>query len=136
MPRAWRGWRSGLRRARPQPNVAIKISDLVAYDQSSDDRQRWRVVTRSPAIEAFGTGDRWFASDFPVAACTRPFDEVFDSFKAITADLSRAEQASALHDNACRFYRLDSGSPRHGLANPTGERGRGSAIRKGRFRRR
>ena len=74
-----------------------------------------RVVTVA-CIEAFGTERSMFASDFPVAGLYASFDEVFDSFKTITADFSPAEQAALFHDNARRFYRLDSGSPADRLA--------------------
>ena len=34
------------------------------------------------------------------------YDEVFDSFKTIVADLTPAEQRRLFHDNAVRLYRV------------------------------
>ena len=70
-----------------------------------------------------------FASDFPVAGLHASFDQVWDGFKAITADLTPAEQRALFHDNARRLYRLDliSGAP---LA-PTAAAAPGSARRTG-----
>lgn len=47
-----------------------------------------------------------FASDFPVAGLHSSFDEVFDSFKAITAEYTPDEWACFSHDSAQRIYRV------------------------------
>ena len=98
-------WRDGLRELGKRPNVAIKISDLVAYDHDWTLESLGMVVRH--CIDCFGTGRAMFASDFPVAGLHASFDEVFDSFKTITADFSPAEQRQLFHDNARRIYRLD-----------------------------
>ena len=98
-------WRKGLGALARQPNVAIKISDLVAYDHDWT-LDSLRMVTIA-CIEAFGVERSMFASDFPVAGLYASFDEVFDSFKTITAGFSHADQAALFHDNARRFYRLE-----------------------------
>ena len=101
-------WRKGLAALGRQPNVAIKISDLVAYDHD------WTLDSlRTVAlhcIDSFGTGRAMFASDFPVAGLHASFDEVFNSFKAITAGFSPEEQAALFHDNAARIYRINLSS--------------------------
>ena len=97
-------WRKGLAEIGRQPNVAIKISDLVAYDNDwTLDSLRAVVLS---CIDAFGPGRSLFASDFPVAGLHASFDEVFDSFKTITAGFSPTEQAALFHDNAARLYRV------------------------------
>jgi predicted TIM-barrel fold metal-dependent hydrolase len=97
-------WRRGLRALAAQPNVRIKISDLVAYDHD------WTLESLRPVvlecIEAFGTDRAMFASDFPVAGLHATYDQVFGSFKAIVADFSPAEQRCLFHDNAQRDYRI------------------------------
>jgi predicted TIM-barrel fold metal-dependent hydrolase len=97
-------WRRGLRALAAQPNVRIKISDLVAYDHD------WTLESLRPVvlecIEAFGTDRAMFASDFPVAGLHATYDQVFASFKTIVADLSSAEQRCLFHDNAQRDYRI------------------------------
>jgi predicted TIM-barrel fold metal-dependent hydrolase len=97
-------WRRGLRALAAQPNVRIKISDLVAYDHD------WTLESLRPVvlecIEAFGTDRAMFASDFPVAGLHATYDQVFGSFKTIVADLSPVEQRCLFHDNAQRDYRI------------------------------
>jgi predicted TIM-barrel fold metal-dependent hydrolase len=97
-------WRAGLKLLAAQPNVAIKISDLVAYDRD------WTLESLRPVvlacIDAFGTERAMFGSDYPVAGLMATFDEVYDTFKAIVADFSPAEQRRLFHDNAQRIYRI------------------------------
>ena len=85
-------------------NVAVKISDLGAYDHN------WTTESTRPfirhTIDAFGTERCMFASDFPVAALHGGADAIYDSFKTIVADLTAEEQRALFHDNAVRFYRL------------------------------
>jgi predicted TIM-barrel fold metal-dependent hydrolase len=100
-------WRLGLRRLAAQPNVAIKISDLVAYDH------HWTLDSLRPVvlacIDAFGPARCLFGSDFPVAGLHATFDQCFASFKAIVAGFTAAEQRAMFHDNAIREYRIDTG---------------------------
>ena len=97
-------WRRGLRALAAEPNVRIKISDLVAYDH------HWTIESLRPivleCIEAFGTERAMFASDFPVAGLHATYDQVFESFKTIVADLTPEEQRRLFHDNAKRDYRI------------------------------
>ena len=97
-------WRAGMSALAGAANVAVKISDLGAYDHD------WTTESTRPfirhTIEAFGTGRCMFASDFPVAALHGGADAIYDSFKTIVADLSEDEQRALFHDNAVRFYRL------------------------------
>jgi predicted TIM-barrel fold metal-dependent hydrolase len=97
-------WRRGLKALAAQPNVAIKISDLVAYDND------WTLESLRPVvlacIEAFGTGRAMFGSDAPVMALWASYDEVFSTFKTIVADFSPDEQRALFHDNAARLYRI------------------------------
>jgi predicted TIM-barrel fold metal-dependent hydrolase len=99
-------WRRGLRALAAEPNVRIKISDLVAYDH------HWTIESLRPivleCIEAFGTERAMFASDFPVAGLHATYDQVFESFKTIVADLTPEEQRRLFHDNARRDYRIET----------------------------
>ena len=97
-------WRRGLGLLAAQPNVAVKISDLVAYDH------HWTLDSLRPVvlacIDAFGTDRAMFASDFPVAGLHATYDQAYDAFKTIVAGFSAAEQRRLFHDNAARLYRL------------------------------
>lgn len=109
-----RRWRDGLAELARQPNVVIKISDLVAYDHD------WTLDSLRPVvlhcIDCFGPERAMFGSDFPVAGLHATFDEVYDSFKAITADFSAHEQSALFYDTASRVYRLHDVSPPRRLA--------------------
>ncbi|MGO4124535.1 amidohydrolase [Inquilinus sp. YAF38] len=103
-PEGMARWRTGLAALGREPNVHLKISDLVAYDHDwTPDSLRDVVLT---CLDAFGPGRSIFASDFPVAGLHASFDQVWDGFKAFTADLTPAEQRALFHDNARRLYRL------------------------------
>ena len=97
-------WRAGMSALAGAENVAVKISDLGAYDHD------WTTESTRPfvrhTIDAFGTARCMFASDFPVAGLHGGADAVYESFKTIVADLAPAEQRALFHDNAVRFYRL------------------------------
>ncbi|MER9657496.1 amidohydrolase family protein [Mesorhizobium sp. M0152] len=97
-------WRDGLRLSE-HDNVAIKISDLVAYDHDWTLDSLRPVVLR--CIDCFGTGRAMFGSDFPVAGLHSSFDDIYDGFKTITADFSADEQTALFYGNAKRIYRLD-----------------------------
>ena len=103
-----RAWRDGLAALARNPNVRIKISDLVAYDPD------WTLASLAAVIEAclerFGPSRAMFASDFPVAGLHASFDDVWNSFRAITAPLSAGEQRALFFGTAVETYRL------HGLA--------------------
>ena len=102
-------WRSGLRALAAAPNVAIKISDLVAYDRD------WTFESLNPVIrhciDCFGVDRAMFASDLPVARLNATFDEIYDTFFAAVADLSEDEQRALFFDTARRLYRLDEVPP-------------------------
>jgi predicted TIM-barrel fold metal-dependent hydrolase len=54
-----------------------------------------------------------FASDFPVAGLHASFDDVYRSFKTITAQLSTDEQHALFFATAERIYRLGEFSSAH-----------------------
>jgi predicted TIM-barrel fold metal-dependent hydrolase len=98
-------WRTGLQLLGAQPNVAIKISNLGAYDpqwtyDSLRDVTLW-------CIECFGPGRSLFATDYPVARMQMTYDEVYGTFKRIAEAFTPAEQRAMFHDNARRAYRFD-----------------------------
>jgi predicted TIM-barrel fold metal-dependent hydrolase len=100
-----RRWRNGLASLARAQNVALKISDLVAYDHDWTPESLEPVVRH--CIDCFGTARTMFASDFPVAGLHASFDQIFDGFRAFTADLSDSEQSALFYDNAKRIYRFD-----------------------------
>lgn len=100
-------WRSGLRALGREPNVRLKISDLVAYDND------WTLESLRAVIEhgldCFGPACAMFASDFPVAGLHASFDEVYAVFRTVAAPLSLDEQRALFFTTANETYRLGMG---------------------------
>ena len=98
-------WRAGMAALSAAPNVAVKISDLCAYDHD------WTVASFRPiildTIEWFGVARCMFASDLPVVALHGGADKIYAAFKEIVTAFSADEQRVLFHDNAAKFYRLD-----------------------------
>lgn len=98
-------WRSGLRALGREPNVRLKISDLVAYDND------WTPESLAPVIEhcldCFGPSRAMFASDFPVAGLHASFDEIYHVFRRLAAALSLDEQQALFFTTANETYRLE-----------------------------
>ncbi len=97
-------WRSGLSELSSAPNIAIKISDPVAYDH------HWTVDSLRMVIDhciaCFGPQRAMFASDFPVAGLHADFDALYGAFRTIAASHSHDEQEALFFSTANRIYRL------------------------------
>ncbi|MFT3974055.1 MAG: amidohydrolase family protein [Amaricoccus sp.] len=97
-------WRRGLALLGAEPNVRLKISDLVAYDND------WTFDSLHPVVEhclaSFGPSRCMFASDFPVAGLHATFDEVYGVFRRVAEPLSEDEQRALFFTTANDTYRL------------------------------
>ncbi len=97
-------WRHGLQSLGAEPNVRLKISDLVAYDND------WTFESLQPVVEhcldCFGASRCMFASDFPVAGLHASFDEVYGVFRKAAEPLSIDEQRALFFITANDTYRL------------------------------
>lgn len=99
---AWRDAMAGLAQC---PNVSVKISGLGQPGQRwTAQANRWIVLT---TIDLFGTERAMFASNFPVDSLCATFDDIYDGFFEIVADLTPAEQRRLFHDNARACYAAD-----------------------------
>ncbi|MBB5043526.1 amidohydrolase family protein [Shinella fusca] len=100
-------WRSGLRALGREPNVRLKISDLVAYDNDWTPESLGPVI--SHCLDCFGPARAMFASDFPVAGLHATFDAVYAVFRDLAAPLSPDEQRAIFFTTADEAYRLGMG---------------------------
>jgi predicted TIM-barrel fold metal-dependent hydrolase len=57
-------------------------------------------------IELFGVGRCMFESDFPVDKASCSYTVLWNAFKRLTTDYSKAERSALFCDTAMRFYRL------------------------------
>ena len=97
-------WRDGMEAlAGLGPNVACKLSGLAMPlgSMAVDALRPWL----EHAIEAFGTDRCLFASNFPVDAMHGTFDELYDTFTAVTAGLGPEARDRLFAANAERIYR-------------------------------
>lgn len=99
-----RRWREGLASVARAGNVAIKISDPVAYDPDWTFSSLADVMLR--AIDAFGPARSLFASDHPVAQLHIGFAEWVEVFQRVAERFYADEQRAMFHDNAVAYYRM------------------------------
>jgi len=99
-------WKDALTAFADNPNTAIKISGIgqpgVAWTAETN---RYVVQT---CIEIFGVDRAMFASNFPVDRLAGSFSDIFDGFAEIVSDLNEADRRKLFHDNAARYYAIDT----------------------------
>ena len=96
-------WGEAMERFAGQPNTAVKISGICVPDQTWTPALNRHVVLET--IRIFGVERCMFASNFPVDGLWASFDEIFEGFKAITAEFSSVDRRKLFHDNALHTYR-------------------------------
>ncbi|GAB2179281.1 amidohydrolase family protein [Dongia sp. agr-C8] len=99
-------WRADIKALAALPNVAAKISGVVAYADPN-----WTVDDLRPfvehVIESFGWDRVVWGSDWPVCTLTADLGRWVDATRAIIAGESESHQAKLLDGNARRIYRLN-----------------------------
>ncbi|MBV9749057.1 MAG: amidohydrolase family protein, partial [Acetobacteraceae bacterium] len=76
-------WQEAVRQLGREPNVAIKVSSVAGYDPNPTYESVRAVALH--CIECFGTDRTVLATDWPVASMAASFDEIYGTFKRITA---------------------------------------------------
>ena len=104
--RALDPWRAEIAALARRPNVACKISGLVAYA----DPEHWSSQDLRPFVEhviaVFGWERVVWGSDWPVCTLTADLTRWVATTHALLDGTSADEKAQLLHANAARFYRL------------------------------
>jgi predicted TIM-barrel fold metal-dependent hydrolase len=98
-------WREGIGAlAGLGDNVVCKLSGLAMPfgSMSVDALAPWLEY----AIEVFGVDRCMFASNFPVDAMYGTFDDLYNTFDAVTAGLDEESRRKLFADNAARVYRF------------------------------
>ncbi|MEW5974386.1 MAG: amidohydrolase [Acidobacteriota bacterium] len=100
-------WREHIHRISSLPNVACKISGLVAYA----DPERWTPEDLRPfvehAIACFGWDRIMFGSDWPVCSLSAPLKRWVDTLTVLTQDADPVDRIKLFSENARRVYRLE-----------------------------
>jgi predicted TIM-barrel fold metal-dependent hydrolase len=102
-PEGLAGWRRALEQLAREPNVRLKISGIGVPGVPWTAALNGAIVR--DAIAIFGARRAMFASNFPVDKITATFDEIFDGFIAITAELDEADRRRLFQDTAAEVYR-------------------------------
>lgn len=104
--RAEHPWRESIVEIAKRPNVAVKISGVVAYAEP----ERWTVDDVRPyvehAIKSFGWDRVVWGSDWPVCTLTASLALWVAAAQAITLGCSADERARLFSANARRIWRL------------------------------
>ncbi len=99
-------WRDEIRALSKLPNVAAKISGVVAYAKPD-----WVVDDLKPFVEhviaCFGWDRVVWGSDYPVCTLTADLERWVSASKHIASGASTDEQAKLFHRNAERIYGLE-----------------------------
>jgi predicted TIM-barrel fold metal-dependent hydrolase len=98
-------WRAGLTRLAACHNVAIKISNPVAYDHDWTEQSLADVILH--CFDTFGPQRSMFGSDAPVSGLQAPLDRLLNAYRTILAHHPEAAQRAFFHDTAARIYRLE-----------------------------
>ncbi len=98
-------WRREIKALAALPNVAAKISGIIAY--AGPD---WTTADLRPfvehIVECFGWDRVVWGSDYPVLTLTADLGRWVAAIKEIVAGANSDEQAKLFHRNAERIYRL------------------------------
>jgi predicted TIM-barrel fold metal-dependent hydrolase len=100
------GWRAGMEALADVANTAVKISGIGMPGEAWTVELNRNIVLTTIAI--FGVERCMFASNFPVDSLVASYDTIFDGFREITKELGQSAQRKLFHDNAKRYYRIDT----------------------------
>jgi L-fuconolactonase len=99
-------WLPHLQAAAKCPNIFCKLSGMV----TEADWDRWRPEDLKPyiqhVVDLFGPQRCLFGSDWPVCELAGSYEQVYASLVENISDLTPAERAGIMGENARRFYRL------------------------------
>ena len=99
-------WRAGIKALAELPNVAAKISGIVAYAKPD-----WTVDDLRPFVEhviaCFGWDRVVWGSDHPVCTLTADLGRWVAATRELVSGASADEQARLFHRNAERIYHLE-----------------------------
>ncbi|MEI8375668.1 MAG: amidohydrolase [Planctomycetota bacterium] len=105
-------WRQKIRQVAEMPNVACKISGIMAYCKPGEAT----VATVRPYIEhcldVFSWNRVVWGSDWPVCRITVPLSRWVETTREIIAGESEENQRKLLYANAIRLYRIPKADPR------------------------
>jgi L-fuconolactonase len=101
-------WRKDVAAVAKRKNVVVKVSGIVASARPG----KWSAADLAPLVkhvlDTFGPERVMFGGDWPVCTLAATFKQWVEALKAIVRERPAAEQRKLFHDNAVRFYGLES----------------------------
>jgi L-fuconolactonase len=95
-------WAAAFRSFAALPNTVAKLSGFLGVPVPTEQlRPYYRI-----ALESFGPERLMFGSDWPVSTLGSPYGDVVGAARALTSDLSPAEQEAIFGGTARRVYRM------------------------------
>ncbi|QEH33642.1 Amidohydrolase [Aquisphaera giovannonii] len=100
-------WKKGLAAIAGRPNVACKVSGIVASTKGHD----WKPEDLAPIInhvlDCFGPDRVVFGGDWPVCTLGAPLSRWVEALREVVRARIEADRRKLFHDNAVRVYKLD-----------------------------
>jgi L-fuconolactonase len=101
-------WEKDMAAVAERKNVVCKVSGIVVTAKP----EKWTADDLAPIVkhtlDVFGPDRVMFGGDWPVCTKTATFRQWFQALAAIVGGRSAEEKRKLFHDNALRFYRLES----------------------------
>lgn len=101
-------WEAGIKAAAGLENVVCKISGIVVTAKKDDWTPADLASNMNFCMNAFGEDRAFFAGDWPVCRLRATYGQWVDALKWIVRDRTPEFQRKLFHDNAVKFYGLDS----------------------------
>ncbi|XIK06349.1 amidohydrolase family protein [Mesorhizobium sp. AaZ16] len=95
-------WRDGLALIARHPNIALKISNVGAYDSEWSYESVKMVV--EDCMKAFGYHRCMFGTDYPVSNLNMKPGNIFQNFRKATSDAPLGCQEALFYSNARKIY--------------------------------
>ncbi len=100
-------WEENIRAMAKTKRVAAKIAGM-----ANEAGPNWRQDDLQPTVdfllESLGTSRVMFGSDWPVCLAVATFDDVVELTRGLCSGLTLSEVREVVHENAHRWYRLES----------------------------
>jgi predicted TIM-barrel fold metal-dependent hydrolase len=99
-------WERAMREAAAHPNVACKISGIIATARPGEWKPNDLAPTINFCLDSFGDRRVFFGGDWPVCTPVATWRQWLEALQSIVANRSQELRKRLFHDNAVQFYKL------------------------------
>jgi predicted TIM-barrel fold metal-dependent hydrolase len=101
-------WMKGMREAAQRKNIVCKISGIVVTAKKDAWKPADLAQNINFCLDTFGEDRVFFGGDWPVCTLKSSFAQWTNALKTIVAARPAAFHRKLFHDNAAKFYRLET----------------------------